>query len=90
MVLKKGLLFCFLIAQGAALQPRISRRNLLLDTAIVAPLVGGSSSVDASETAFLSVSAGFHDIRDDEIVEAQQFRGDKLDLNNAGVVEYKV
>ena len=89
MVLKKGLLFCFLIAQGAALQARISRRNWLLNTAIIAPLVGGSS-VDASETAFLSVSAGFHDIRDDEIVEAQQFRGDKLDLNNAGVVEYKV
>lgn len=72
-----------------SLQITASRRQWL--SRIAVPICVTVPVVPAAhaETAFLSVSPGFHEIRDDEIVEAQQARGEKVDLNNAGIVEYK-
>ena len=81
--------FIFLAAEATALQvpEQVTRRHWFeAGAALGAALAPAAAN---AETSFLSVSPGFHEIRDDEVVEAQQFRGEKVDMNNAGIVEYK-
>ena len=84
------LLLLLLLGNAQSLQMTMTTTRRQWFSHIAVPVCVGSVAPAAhAETAFLSVSPGFHEIRDDEIVEAQQARGEKVDLNNAGIVEYK-